>query len=163
MKELAIHIITWILNNKSDELAALSIFLGMVALVQSWKYSKDSEKIMKDTSFMLVQQIALLNELKKIAVKYNNNSDEIDMSKDDIRLHKLCRFQKRDIPIIMQYVNQLAIKRKFKQGIEDFLYSKYVDYECNFFYKAQSRGAVDVEKLYEILLRYNVIMIIDYY
>lgn len=45
MKELAIHIITWILNNKSDELAVLSIFLGMVALVQSWKYSKDSEKL----------------------------------------------------------------------------------------------------------------------
>ena len=157
-----IYIITWILDNKSDILAILSIFLGAIALIQSWKYNRDSEKNAKDTSFMLIQQVILLNELKKNAIAHKKNPNVIDLSKDEIRLHKLCGFKMRNIPIIMEYINQLDIKKQFKQRIEDFLNSKESDYKCNFWGKAQSNGEVNIIELYEILLKYNVIMMIDY-
>ena len=162
MKEMVIHIITWILNNKSDELAVLSIFLGMVAVVQSWKYSKDSEKIMEDTSFILVQQISLLNELKKNIIINKRNPNILSLSKDKIKLYKMYGFKKHDIPDIMKNIKHLNIKGSFMSSIESFLNGKNTDYVCNFNGEAQSDGEVDIIELYEILLKYNVIMIIDY-
>lgn len=155
--------VTWILSNKSDTLAILSILLGAVALIQSWKYNRDSGKIAKDTSFMLVQQVILLNELKKNAIKNKNNQSIIDMSKDGIKLHKLSGFKKRSIPTIMEYINQLVIKKRFKEEIEKFLKSTDANFECDFFNEAQSNGDVNIAELYEILLKYNVIMIIKYH
>lgn len=154
-------IVEWILNNKSDILAILSIVLGIVALTQSWKYNRDSGKIAKDTSFMLVQQVILLNELKKNAI---GDKNILNLSKDEIMLHKLYGFKKRNIPIIMEYINKLVIKKKFKEEIEKFLRGKKeVNFKCNFFYEAQSNGDVNIAELYEILLRYNVVMIIKYH
>ena len=62
----------------------------------------------------------------------------------------------------MGYINQLAIKKRFKEEIEKFLKSTEVDFKCNFFGEAQSNGDVNIAELYEILLKYNVIMIIEY-
>ena len=156
------EIVAWIFNNISDILAILSILLGGVALIQSWKYNKDSGKIAKDTSFMLVQQVILLNELKKNAITDKSNQNVLNLSKDRIKLHKLCEFKKQNIQIIMGYINQLAIKKRFKEEIEKFLKSTEVDFKCNFFGEAQSNGDVNIAELYEILLKYNVIMIIEY-
>ena len=118
---------------------------------------------MRDTSFMIVQQISLLNELKKNIVTYKRKPNVLNLSKDGIRLHKLYGFKKRDIPSIMENINHLVIKGRFKQEIKTFLNSKDVDYKCNFWGEAQSDGEVNITELYEILLRYNVIMIIDYH
>lgn len=157
MKNTILDIMTWILNNKSDILAILSLFLGAIALVQSWKYNKSSGAIAKDTSFMLVQQVILLNQLERNSITHD------DEQKDEIKLHKLCEFKKHDIPCIMKYVNQLNIKKNFKRGIEEFLKSKEADYKCDFWGEAQSNGEIDIPELYELLLKYNVIMIIDYH
>ena len=157
-------IVEWILNNKSDILAILSIVLGIVALTQSWKYNRDSGKIAKDTSFMLVQQVILLNELKKNAIGDKRDQNILNLSKDGIMLHKLYGFKKRNIPIIMEYINKLVIKKKFKEEIEKFLRGKKeVNFKCNFFNEAQSNGDVNIAELYKILQRYNVVMIIKYY
>lgn len=156
------EIVAWIFDNISYILAILSILLGGVALIQSWKYNRDSGKIVKDTRFMLVQQVILLNELKKNAITDKHNQNVVDLSKDRIKLHKLCGFKKQNIQTIMEYINQLVIKKKFKEEIETFLKSTKVDYTCNFWGKAQSNGDVNIAKLYEILLKYNVIMIIEY-
>ena len=79
------EIVAWIFNNISDILAILSILLGGIALIQSWKYNKDSGKIAKDTSFMLVQQVILLNELKKNAITDKSNQNVLNLSKDRIK------------------------------------------------------------------------------
>ena len=110
---------------------------------------------------MLVQQVILLNELKKNAI---GDKNILNLSKDEIMLHKLYRFKKRNIPIIMEYINKLVIKEKFKEEIEKFLRGKKeVNFKCNFFNEAQSNGDVNIAELYEILSRYNVVMIIKYH
>lgn len=163
MKNTILDIIMWLSDNKSDILAILSLVLGAIAIVQSWKYNKSSGKIAKDMSFMLVQQVRLLNQLEKNVTSKNNKQVFLNLSKDEIELHKLCGFKKCDIPSIMEYINQLNIKERFKQKIEGFLKSTDVNYKCDFWGKAKSDGDINIVELYEILLKYNVIMIIDYH
>ena len=98
-----------ILENFSFCRIILSLVLGAIALVQSWKYNKSSGKIAKDMSFMLVQQVRLLNRLEKNVTSKNNKQVFLNLSKDEIELHKLCDFKKCDIPLIMEYINQLKM------------------------------------------------------
>ena len=90
----------------------VTVILGSGAIYQSWRYNKDAEKISSDTKYMLVNQIRLLNEMEKKFKKENENG-VIDMSKDELRLHKLSTFDVTDIENIMEEVRQLTIKRVF--------------------------------------------------
>ena len=117
MNEIVIHMVKWILDNKVD---AFAIFLAIASLIRSEQNNRNSGKIMRDTSFMIVQQISLLNELKKNIVTYKRKPNVLNLSKDGIRLHKLYGFKKRDIPSIMENINHLIIKGRFKQEINNF-------------------------------------------
>lgn len=96
----------------------VTVILGSGAIYQSWMYNKDAEKISSDTKYMLVNQIRLLNEMEKKFKKENENG-VIDMSKDELRLHKLSTFDVTDIENIMEEVRQLTIKRVFIDKIND--------------------------------------------
>ena len=135
----------------------VTVILGSGAIYQSWMYNKDAEKISSDTKYMLVNQIRLLNEMEKKFKKENENG-VIDMSKDELRLHKLSTFDVTDIENIMEEVRQLTIKRVFIDKINDFLKSNKIDYKFSFFNKANVDGNFTISQLYTILLKYNVLV-----
>ena len=109
----------------------VTVILGGGAIYQSWRYNKDAEKISSDTKYMLVNQIRLLNEMEKKLRKEDENW-VIDMSKDELRLHKLSTFNGTDIENIMEEVKQLTIKRVFIDEINKHQYLN--KYYCNFSY-----------------------------
>ena len=82
----------------------------------------------------------------------------IDMSKDELRLHKLSTFNGTDIENIMKEVRQLTIKRVFIDEINNFLKSNKIDYKCSFVNKANVDGNFTISQLYTILLKYNVLV-----
>lgn len=135
----------------------VTVILGGGAIYQSWRYNKDAEKISSDTKYMLVNQIRLLNEMEKKFKKENENG-VIDMSKDELILHKLSTFNEKDIENIMKEVRQLTIKRVFIDKINDFLKSNKIDYKCSFVNKANVDGNFTISQLYTILLKYNVLV-----
>ena len=135
----------------------VTVILGSGAIYQSWMYNKDAEKISSDTKYMLVNQIRLLNEMEKKFKKENENG-VIDMSKDELRLHKLSTFDVTDIENIMEEVRQLTIKRVFIDKINDFLKSNKIDYKCSFVNKANVDVNFTISQLYTILLKYNVLV-----
>lgn len=140
----------------------VTIILGGGAMIQSWRYNELSNKIVKDMKLMIVQQIKLTNELNKRLCEQGREQNIIDMSKDGIRLHKLATFKKKDIDKIMEQLNHLAIKRNFLEKIEEFLKGDEDSCKYNFRGKAKSDSQVDISELYEILLKYNVLISIDY-
>ena len=135
----------------------VTVILGGGAIYQSWRYNKDAEKISSDTQYMLVNQIRLLNEMEKKLRKEDENG-VIDMSKDELRLHKLSTFNGTDIENIMEEVRQLTIKRVFIDEINNFLKSNKIDYKCSFVNKANVDGNFTISQLYTILLKYNVLV-----
>lgn len=152
----------WILINKSDILAILSILLGMVALIQSWKYNKDSGKIMRDVKMLLFQQRLMAERIDKNINVLPVEQSSINMEKDRLFLHKMCTYNSKDAEYIMDILKHLKIKKRFIKGIREFLIGKGIDYECDFFYKAESDESIDISRLYEDLLKYNILVIIDY-
>lgn len=142
---------------------AVTIILGGYAVHQSWKYNKDTEKIFSDIKYMLVQQTRLLNELEKGVSIVSKKVMVMDLSKDEIELHKLCVFNKNDIPQIMDAIKHLSIKNQFLKKIESFLNSDDTTCRHNFRGKADCDEEVSIEELYAILLEYNVLMSIKYY
>ena len=111
---------------------AVTIALGVGAIIQSCKYNKDSEKINTDTKYMLVQQIKMLNEIDKALSANCSKSGVLDFSKDKISFHKLSMFNKADIGNIKNAIRHLKIKGKFLDSIEEYLESNEIDYQCNF-------------------------------
>lgn len=145
----------------SDVLAIISliitIILGGGAMYQSWRYNKDTGKIVADTKYMLVRQITLINDMCK-ELKKERTPMSIDLSKDTFKLHKLSTFKNKDIDKIMAIINHLSIKQVFVDGIRKFLESNEIDYECNFRGEALADEKIELSHLYEMLLEYNLLV-----
>lgn len=141
----------------------ITILLGGYAIYQSWKYNKDAEKISADTKYMLIQQIRILNELDKGISVSSPQKGILDLSKDKIKFHKLSKFSKSDIDKIKDAINHLSIKGRFLMEIENFLKSDKLEYQCNFWGKADTDKAVSIEELYAVLLEYNILISIVYH
>lgn len=141
----------------------VTIILGGYAIIQSWMYNRDSEKISKDIKYMLVEQIKLLNETQRDIRTAAKKPETLDLGKDEIELHKLCKFRKRDIDRIMDKINHLSIKSRFLKDIEAFLKSNDTECRHNFWGKAESDEEINIEELYAILLEYNVMLSIIYH
>ncbi len=156
------EIVAWIFNNISDILAILSILLGGVALIQSWKYNKDSGKIMRDVKMLLFQQRLIAERIDKNINILPTKYSLIDTEKDRLFLHKMCTYNSKDAEYIMDILKHLKIKKKAIRGMREFLLDERIDYECDFFYKAESDENIDISKLYEELLKYNILAIVDY-
>ena len=135
----------------------ITVILGGGAMYQSWKYNKDTEKIAEDTKYMLVHEITLINDMCK-ELKKEDTPMIIDLSKDKFKLHKLSTFKKRDIDKIMEIINHLSIKPIFVEKIRKFLESNEIEYECNFRGKALADEKIELSRLYEMLLKYNLLV-----
>lgn len=136
----------------------VTIVLGIGAMCQSWRYNRDTDKVSKDIKYMLVEQFRLLNEIKGNIQILSKNPKTIRLSKDEIALHKLCKFNKKDVPKIMDKIEHLSIKRRFINNIGEFLESEDINCKHNFIGEAASDGQVNIEELYAILLEYNVLL-----
>ncbi len=147
------------INILSFIMAIVSICLGIYAIVQSYRYNKQSEQIFSDINYLIMRQVAILDHIKYDTERYKRKfSNVIDMSKDQIHFHKLSGFNKKDIKNIMNEIKKLPIKRKFLDDIENYLYSDKQHYLTSFYNNACeiNNERIDFWSFYMIFLQYNI-------
>lgn len=148
----------------SSILAILSIVLGIIAIFQSIIYDKRSKKNLDDINFVLGMQIRMINLFEKNFrnVIRSQNKGKVYLSKDSLSLYKLSSFREKDVQDIMNIINTLAVKEVFKNKIYKFLQSEDRYVNVNFFGSAMAHGNIDINNIYENLLKYNIVFIVEY-
>ncbi len=117
---------------------------------------------MRDVKMLLFQQRLIAERIDKNINILPTKYSLIDTEKDRLFLHKMCTYNSKDAEYIMDILKHLKIKKKAIRGLREFLLDERIDYECDFFYKAESDENIDISKLYEELLKYNILVIVNY-
>ena len=121
------------------------------------KTLSETRKVLSDVKFISVQQVKTMDCIQKRVYDMGKDSSKLlDLSKDNIELQKLSLFSKDDIEDIMKTLSHLNIKKKLLKGVEDFLRGDTSTYKCNFRSVAEGDDEIDIVKVYDILLEYNL-------
>ncbi len=135
----------------------VSIALGIYAIYQSSKYNKESSHINSDTKKIQINQIELLDLLFQ-KLNMTNNS-KLNLKKDKIKLYKLHSYDKSNIDKIIKELSSLTIQNHTLEYIRKFLNDESCD-TCmvNFFSIAKTTDNDNVIKIYDIMLKYNILI-----
>lgn len=123
----------------------VSIILAVVSIWYAIKCNKDSNRVNKQTSNMLLdmQYMMAFNmraicELQHRLRRTNNSEGRIRLKKDGIKFHKLSTFSTENFDRVMELLSNLSIKRRFLNDLQEFIKSEEKDYPLNFFSAAET-------------------------
>lgn len=145
-------------------LGIVSIILAIYSIIDSKKseeqakiFNEETRKALSDVKFISVQQVRAMDYIQKSVHDMGKDSSKmLNLSKDSIELHKLSLFSKDDIEDIMETLSHLNIKKKSLMGVKNFLEGDKSTYEFNFRSAAEGDDVINIMKVYNILLEYNL-------
>lgn len=142
----------------------VSAGFALYTIYQSSKYNKQTSQMLEDMKYLMIRQVASLDNMNYDVEKNRvKSSGKISLKKDQIHFHKLSSFDKKDIEKIMKEIERLTIKRRFLKNIEKFLYDDDQERVISFCGKAvqfneekEEKEEIDFLSLYKIFLKYNI-------
>ena len=122
----------------------VSAGFALYTIYQSSKYNKQTSQMLEDMKYLMIRQVASLDNMNYDVEKNRvKSSGKISLKKDQIHFHKLSSFDKKDI--------------------EKFLYDDNQERVISFCGKAgqfneekEEKEEIDFLSLYKIFLKYNI-------
>lgn len=141
-----------------------SLLFGGYAILQSYKYNKESEKLNSDTKQLLLNLMKVNDRIiRSLNGKESENGSKICLQKEGFQLRKLSSYKKENEKKIIQELGALSVRQSALNYIEGFLTDDNRK-ECNvnFYSKAKYRDGADLSKIYEIMLEYDILIDVQY-
>lgn len=90
----------------------VSAGFALYTIYQSSKYNKQTSQMLEDMKYLMIRQVASLDNMNYDVEKNRvKSSGKISLKKDQIHFHKLSSFDKKDIEKIMKEIERLTIIR----------------------------------------------------
>lgn len=143
----------------------LSIFLAVVSIGYAVKCNKDSNKLNKQTSDMLMDMqymmtfnLRIVSELQQRIPKKDLPPNTVCLKKDGIEIHKLTTFNKENSTEVMKLLRELSVKKKTLDYLQKFIEGDSTDYSTYFFSTAETVDRTRLDVIVAELSKYGVLV-----
>lgn len=145
-------------------LSILSIFVGIMAILQAKRYNDSSKKINDDTRMLITLQTRVLEDIQKEVVRNNSTTfGKINLKRDEFYLYKLSGFNGKNNDEILEIIKNLRIKNHSYQFVKKFLEDKSrIKTKVDFYNFAETYEGRDIKEVQNELEKYNLFLQIDY-